>query len=205
VSASGEKAGTPRLVSSLHRRSSAANDELAALIVASAQGDRQAFRRLYLASAAKLLGIVTRIVKTRAEAEEIVQEVFVSVWTRAASFSPESGSALGWLASIARNRAIDAIRSRASSSAQQTSDIDDYETLASHQDLEAEITDRRALVECLGAVDPMTRDMIMLAYLEGLSREELSARFDCPVATVKTRLHRGLATLKSCLERSDER
>jgi RNA polymerase sigma factor (sigma-70 family) len=204
VSASGEKAGTPRLVSNLHRRSSAANDELAALIVASAQGDRQAFRKLYLASAAKLLGIVTRIVKTRAEAEEIVQEVFVSVWTRAASFSPEAGSALGWLASIARNRAIDAIRSRASS-AQQTSDIDDYEMLASHQDLEAEITDRRALVECLGAVDPMTRDMIMLAYLEGLSGEELGVRFDCPVATVKTRLHRGLAALKSCLERSDER
>src|SRR5690349_17917008 len=85
---------------------------IGALLAAVARQDRRAFQDLYAQTAPKLFGIVLRIVRTRPMAEEVLQEVYVRVWQSAGTFSPETGHPMSWLASIARNRAIDVVRQR---------------------------------------------------------------------------------------------
>lgn len=176
-------------------------DEIGLLIVAAARGERAALRRIYDATSAKLLGVAVRITRSRAEAEDVLQDVYLRVWTSAGSFSPEAGGGMGWLVSVARNRAIDLVRSKkaAATDAQETNWFD---TLAADRNIEGDIMDRKALVNCLAALDATARDMVVLAYVEGLSREELAERFAMPVNTVKTRLHRGLSALKTCMDGS---
>ncbi len=176
-------------------------DEIGLLLVAAARGERAALRRIYDATSAKLLGVAIRITRSRAEAEDVLQDVYLRVWTSAGSFSPEAGGGMGWLVSVARNRAIDLVRSKkaAATDAQETNWFD---TLAADRNLEGDIMDRKALVNCLTALDATARDMVVLAYVEGFSREELAERFAMPVNTVKTRLHRGLAALKTCMDGS---
>ncbi|HEY1735765.1 MAG TPA: sigma-70 family RNA polymerase sigma factor, partial [Methylovirgula sp.] len=88
------------------------NAELAALLKAVARKDRAAFQALYEDTSPKLFAIVLRILRERAPAEDVLQDVFLKVWQNAAGFSPQAGSAMGWLIAIARNRAIDLLRSK---------------------------------------------------------------------------------------------
>ena len=83
-----------------------------ALIAAVARGDRAAFRSLYDATAPKLLGVILRIVKTRAEAEEVLQDAYIRIWNNAGRFDAAAGTPNAWMVSIARNRAIDIIRAK---------------------------------------------------------------------------------------------
>lgn len=175
--------------------------ELADFIRATAGGDREAFRRLYEATAPKLLGVVLRIVRSRAEAEEVLQDTYVRVWKNAGRFAPEAGAPMAWLVSIARNRAIDVVRVKTPVTLASDDDGTDWmERVADGRDEAGEAATRDALRRCLGSVEPQTRDMIVRAYCDGESREELAARYGRPVNTVKTLLHRGLAALKQCLE-----
>jgi RNA polymerase sigma factor (sigma-70 family) len=169
------------------------------LIQRTGQGDRAAFRDLYLATSAKLMGVVVRILKSRTEAGDVLQDVYLKVWTNAANFAPEHGSAMGWLVSIARNRSIDIIRSR-SSAATETQDTDWFEKLQGGTDVENEFMSKNALVHCLDKLDPRVRKAIMLAYYDGLSREELATTFAMPVNSVKTWLRRGSLALRECLD-----
>ena len=175
--------------------------EIAKLIAATAGGDRIAFEALYRSTSSKLLGVVLRIVRSRAEAEEILQEVYLRVWTNAGAFSPEAGSAFGWLVSIARNRAIDSIRARPTMQRVSADDEGDLiARIADPKDFEADIIGRDELAHCLGALPEPYRELIVLAYCHGASREELAERFDKPVSTIKTWLHRALPALKASLE-----
>lgn len=179
----------------------AAGTDLAALLQQTASGDRPAFRALYVATAPKLFGIVLRIAPSRAVAEEILQDVYLRVWQRASSYAPESGRPMTWLASIARHRAIDAVRQRAEVTMPRDEEGESWlDRLAAPGDLEADLLGRDALRVCLGRLEPEHGRCLVLAYCEGLSREELAARFDRPVNTIKTWLHRGLAALRACLE-----
>ena len=87
--------------------------DLGGLLARVALGDRPSFRRLYEATAPSLLGVAHRILKDRARAEDAVQDAFVNVWQRAGSYRESAGTPFGWLAAIVRNRALDALRSRA--------------------------------------------------------------------------------------------
>lgn len=175
--------------------------DLADLIAATADGDRAAFRRLYDATAPKLLGVALRIVRSRAEAEEVLQDAYVRIWNNAGRFTRDAGSPMAWLVSITRNRAIDFTRIKTPlTRASNEGGADWLESIASDRDEAGDAANRDALKHCLGAVDPHIRDMIVLAYCNGDSREELATRFERPVNTIKTLLHRGLAALKSCLE-----
>jgi RNA polymerase sigma-70 factor (ECF subfamily) len=174
---------------------------LADLIVRTGRGDRAAFRAVYDATASKLLGVILRIVKNRAGAEEILQDVYLRLWRNAASYAPEAGPPMGWLVSIARNRAIDVIRQKTPDLIGPDEDgVDWYDKLAEPRDREADMLDASALRDCLGRMDEEHRSCILLAYCEGWSREELAQRFDRPVNTIKTWLHRGLASLRTCLD-----
>jgi RNA polymerase sigma factor (sigma-70 family) len=177
------------------------SSQLADLIVRTGRGDRAAFRAVYDSTSSKLLGVILRIVKNRAGAEEILQDVYLRLWQNAASYVREAGPPMGWLVSIARNRAIDVIRQKTPDLMGPGEDgVDWFDKLAEPRDREADMLDVSALRHCLGQVDEEHRSCILLAYYEGWSREELAQRFDRPVNTIKTWLHRGLASLRTCLD-----
>jgi RNA polymerase sigma-70 factor (ECF subfamily) len=177
------------------------DDDIAALLAATAEGDRTAFRRLYERTAPKLLGVILRMRVERGTAEDILQDVFLRVWTRAATYSAEAGPPLGWLVAIARYRTIDHLRRRVPESVQPDEDgSDPLERVADPVDLAGLLDDRDALRRCLGGLDAVSQDCIVLAYAEGWSREELGRRHGRPANTIKTWLHRGLAALRHCLD-----
>ncbi|MFO1148902.1 MAG: sigma-70 family RNA polymerase sigma factor [Alsobacter sp.] len=177
------------------------DDDIAALLAATAAGDRSAFRRIYERTAPKLLGVILRMRLDRAAAEDVLQDVFLRVWTKAATYTPEAGPALGWLVAIARYRTIDHLRRRVPESAEPEEDgTGPLDRAADPLDLAGVLADRDALRQCLAGLDPVARDCIVLAYVEGWSRDELGRRHGRPANTIKTWLHRGLAALRRCLD-----
>ena len=178
--------------------------DLEQLLVAVASKDEIAFRQLYDLAAPKLLGVVLRMIRNRPAAEDVLQDVFVRIWQNASAFSPEAGPARAWMNSIARNRAIDVLRQKSFalvSDAQ--SEVDWYERIPEDRDRENDMIGAASLRHCLGALDAQARTCVLLAYYEGLSREEIAQRFERPVNTVKTWLHRSLAVLRNCLNEGE--
>lgn len=178
----------------------ASSQELVDVIDRVAKGDSAAFETLYRATSAKLYGIIVRIVINRSSADEILQEVYVKVWQRAGEFDGRKASAITWMATIARNRAIDEIRRAKPHEVQDITEGMDFAADLPHP-LEGRQHSEslRSLIDCLKALPDERREIILLAYCRGLSREALGRRFDHPVPTIKTWLHRGLAQLKTCM------
>jgi RNA polymerase sigma factor (sigma-70 family) len=175
--------------------------DLAGLILAVAAGDRAAYRRLYDETAPKLFGIVSRMIRDRSMAEDILQDIFLRVWRNAGNFAPETGTPMAWMSSIARNRTVDVLRQKnLVLPDRDESDTDWQERIADPRDGESELADISALRHCLGEIEEPARSCVLLAYYEGYSRDELAVRFDRPVNTIKTWLHRSLSALRSCLE-----
>jgi RNA polymerase sigma-70 factor (ECF subfamily) len=175
-------------------------DDLARLLGQVARADRQAFAALYNATSAKLYAVILRILRRRDLAEEVLQDVYVRVWQRAGDFDPTRASPITWMAAIARNRALDVVRRATPLSIEDVPaalEVADTGRLASEQ---VEISDElRRLEACLDRLEPGRKEIVKLAYLEGLSREELARRFGHPVATIKTWLHRSLKQIRDCL------
>ena len=171
------------------------------LLAGIARGEANRLAELYDLTSPKLYGLILRIQRDRGLAEDILQDVYMRIWQAAGAYRPEVGPPLPWLCTIARNRAIDSVRRKVE---HQGLDLDNGEDwvarLMDPHDGTAEFMDREALVACLNRLEPAHRDCVVLAYCEGFSREELAARFDRPVNTIKTWLHRSLAGLKTCLE-----
>ena len=173
------------------------------LLLEVARKDNDAFRRLYNLASPKLFAITLRICRDRSLAEDALQETFTAVWRRASAFDPKRGSGMVWLAAIARNRSIDVLRRRQKDARMQTGVY--QEDTMRIPDLEASRTDYAeldALMVCLNELDESQRNAVLLAYYEGWTRDELAKRFEMPVNTIKTRLRRGLAKLRGCLERA---
>ena len=170
-------------------------------LTAIAAGDEAALKALYDETAAKLFGLVLRIVRNREAAEDVLQDVYLRIWQKAGSYAPEAGRPITWMCAIARNRAIDVVRARKETPLTELVDGEDWmHQVPDPHDGERDILDRGALALCLERVDAVHRHCLVLAYCEGFSREELAARFERPVNTIKTWLHRGLANLRSCLD-----
>lgn len=173
---------------------------IAALLALVAGKDAAAFGQVYDATSAKLYGIILRILKRRDLADEVLQEVYVKIWERAADFDPSRSSPITWMATIARNRALDEIRRRVPISiedAPEALNVASNDTPPLHA-LELS-QDVKRLNACLDRLEPQRKQLVIEAYLQGATREELSQRFGHPVATIKTWLHRSLAQLKACL------
>ena len=174
--------------------------ELVDLLGLVARGDKRAFAHVYRAVAPKLYGIVLRILGRRDVADEVLQEVFVKIWERAGDFRADLASPITWMATIARNRALDEVRRKQPQALEETPEalqVADPAMLASDKlELSEEF---RRLERCLAALDDEKQAMVKLAYLNGLSREQLAGQFGKPVATIKTWLHRSLKQLKDCL------
>lgn len=170
---------------------------LPSLLEATARGNHAAFRALYAATAPKLLGVVLRITRNRPMAEEVLQETYIKIWQKAERFDPAMGQPVAWLAAIARNRAIDRIRAERMDRAS----VSDGELAELAAPSGGDPALREALRTCLQRLDEEARNCAVLAYCSGYSREELAERFDKPVGTIKTLLHRTVRQLKACLEK----
>jgi RNA polymerase sigma-70 factor, ECF subfamily len=177
-----------------------AGDDLANLLSRIATRDTIAFAALYKQTSAKLYGVVARILTRGDVAADVLQEVYVRIWEKAGEFDPLKGSPLAWMATIARNRALDEVRRVRPVSLEDQPE--GFEPAAEEIDPLAprERSERlAALVDCLKALDEEKRAVVLLAYYRGLSREALAKRFGRPVPTIKTWLHRSLAQLRDCL------
>lgn len=177
------------------------SQELSDLLAHVARQDKAAFAAVYRATSAKLYGILLRILKRRDLADEMLQEVYIKVWERAGDFDPARASPITWLATIARNRALDEVRRKAPISLDEAPEVMELADEARLPSEWVELAgDVKQLQGCLDTLEPDKAEIIRLAYLSGLSREELSQRFAAPVATIKTWIHRGLRQLKDCLD-----
>jgi len=176
---------------------------LVARLAAVAAGDRAALRDVYLGTSAKLLGVCLRILKQRDEAEDVLQEVYITVWERAGRFDPTLASPITWLVTIARNRAIDRLRAR--SRRQTEAPLDETPEIADDGPSALDGIERSEsfarLKACLAALEPRTRQAIAEAFYGGATYAELAERSATPLGTMKSWIRRGLASLKACLAR----
>ncbi|MBX9708829.1 MAG: sigma-70 family RNA polymerase sigma factor [Caulobacteraceae bacterium] len=177
-------------------------DELAVALVQAGQGDRSAFRTVYEATSAKLFGVCLRILPDRQAAEDVLQDTYVTVWRKAASFDASRASPITWLVTIARNRAIDRLRSAApmknAAPVEDAHDLADSGPLAS--DVVEQADDAARLNGCLETLEDRARAVIRTAFFEGATYDELARRENVPLGTMKSWIRRGLMRLRSCLE-----
>ena len=189
--------------------------ELSRLLGRVGLADRAAFATLYQMTSAHLLGVVLRIQRDRAQAEDILQEVYVNVWRAAQSFDAAQSQPLTWLTSVARNRAIDSLRRTQTQPQFQTQpatteeDSDVYDTVADEApgplDLLSRASDARALSACMENLTAQQRQSVALAFFDGLSHAEVAANMRQPLGTVKSWVRRALLALKSCLDAAVQR
>ena len=193
--------------------------DLARLLGRASLGDRAAFATLYERTSSHLFAVVLRINRDRAQAEDILQEVYINVWRAAKTFDAAQSQPLTWLTSIARNRAIDSLRRvqarpqiqtyGASDSAGDAEDDSVYDTVADGApgplELLSQAADARALAACMEHLNALQRQSLALAFFHGLSHAEVAEQMRQPLGTVKSWVRRALMTLKSCLQSAVQR
>ena len=182
-----------------------ASADLQQLIARVALGDRAAFRQLYDATAPSLFGVALRIVRRRDRAEEVLQDAFVNAWNRAAGYQAALSQPMTWLTAIARNRALDELRSGARHRAESLEDGERGATVEIKDErpnplrLLEQAADALAIRDCLDAIDGPQRQCLALVYYHGLSHSEVAGHVGSPIGSVKVWLRRGLEKLKRCL------
>lgn len=178
-------------------------DTLRTALKAIAAGDQGALQIVYEQTSAKLFGICLRILGDPMEAEDALQEVYVSLWRRADSYDPARSSPITWLAIFARNRAIDRLRSssrlRSAGDIVEAAGVPDgspgaFELVAGEQE-------RQRLAGCIDLLEERQRSAIRSAFFDGYTYAELAARGGTPLGTMKSWVRRALAQLKGCLEK----
>ncbi len=167
------------------------------LIKECGSGNRPAFRRLYDLTSHRVFGIVLAVLRNRAVAEEVAQEVYLQIWRQAACFKTEQANPMGWISSIARNRAIDRLRADRSRGFVHFSD--DVPDIADNKHDADGPLDTLVLTRALSKLRPEYRKIILLSYFRGYTQSELSDLLDLPLGTVKSWMKRGLAELREAL------
>lgn len=174
---------------------------LATLLTRSARGDHAAFAELYDATARRVHGLVLRIVRDPAQADEVTQEVYLQVWRIAARYDEQQGSALAWLMTLAHRRAVDRVRSAEAASRQDTTyhqrtHAVPHDTTAEAAEASLEARRVRAALDGLTTVQ---REALELAYFGGYTHTEVATMLDLPVGTAKTRIRDGLIRLRDAM------
>lgn len=203
-------------------------DDVTQLLRRVASRDRAAFDALYDAAASKLFGLLLRLLKDRAEAEDALQDVFLKIWRRSETFDvdraadpiherardpardpaherardPVHGRALGWawMLSVARNDAIDRLRARRAPTLDLEAAPEPVDQAPGPEAAAMAQSERAKIEHCLDRLDPDKADAVRRAYLDGASYKDLAARHDVPLNTMRTWLRRSLQKLKDCLE-----
>ncbi|RYE32931.1 MAG: sigma-70 family RNA polymerase sigma factor [Hyphomicrobiales bacterium] len=169
-------------------------------LAACAGGDKNALRRIYDQECPRMIGVAQRILRRRALSEEAVQDSFILIWRHAARFDPQRGSGLTWIYAILRNRSLSILRDERRVETDENpiaveaaSEEDDPETVM------AKLSDAKALRGCLETLPVPRRNMVLLAFAQGLSHGEIAGRLGMPLGTVKSWIRRSLIALKECL------
>ena len=178
--------------------SPAAGDDVD-LVRAMARGDARALATLYDRHAPHMLALALKIVRAPPTAEDIVHEVFLEAWEKAASYDPERGMVVPWLLIRVRSRCLDFLR--AGDQARASVMGEDFWTERAHPVASDDslAPDRATVRRALGDLPAVQREALWLGYFEGLSCSEIAARIEVPVGTVKTRVARALARLREVL------
>lgn len=164
-----------------------------------------ALQRLYQQEARHLLGVALRIVRQRQQAEDILHDAFVNIWSKASSFDARLGSGRGWIYSVTRNLAFNAVRNGAR---EVSVDEDTMEALDAQNAMDAHVGMADAfelhanlgkLNDCLSQLEPVRRNCILYAYVDGCSHGEIAERTQTPLGTVKAWIRRGMGTLRECM------
>ena len=172
-------------------------------MAAIARGERGAVERLYDAYSPTVFAIALRVLRDRAAAEELLNDVFVEVWTHRERFDATRGSVASYLATLTRSRGIDRLRANRRRAGAPI----DERTMAAPAPTPEEPTggeDRQRTVAALARLTPDQRSALELAYFEGLSHSEVAARLERPLGTVKTHIRQGLIQLRDLLRMGRE-
>ncbi len=171
------------------------------LLLQVARGDDAAFERVYDRLSGPVFGLVRRVVRDRAQAEEVAQEVMVEVWRTAARFDPARGTALSWVLTMAHRRAVDRVRSAQASSAREERAARMGGDVAYDQVAEAVTTrlEGERVRRCLDGLTELQRQAVTMAYYGGYSYPEVAGLLRVPLGTIKTRMRDGLVRLRDCM------
>jgi RNA polymerase sigma-70 factor, ECF subfamily len=175
-------------------------DELGALLAAVGRGDDDAFARLYDEISPRAYGLILRVVRDPAQAEEVTQEVLVEIWRTAARFDPARGSASGWMLTLAHRRAVDRVRSaQAATDRERRASVPEEPAYDVVADEVAGRLEHQQVRRCLRGLTDVQREAITLAYYGGQTYREVAATLDLALPTVKTRMRDGLIRLRDCI------
>jgi RNA polymerase sigma-70 factor (ECF subfamily) len=178
-----------------------AGPDLAELLRRSSRGDEAAFAEVYDATSSRAFGLAVRVVRDRAQAEEVTQEAYLDVWRTASRFDPARGSALSWLLTIVHRKAVDRVRSAEAATRRDTT----YERTNAEVDHDATAErattslEARRVRDVLASLTEKQREAIELAYFGGYTHTEVATMLDVPVGTTKTRIRDGLIRLRDAL------
>ena len=181
--------------------SGAGGDPLGALLDRTARGDVAAFDQVYDRVAGAVLGLANRVVRNRALAEEVAQDVLVEVWRTAARYESDRGSAQGWIMTIAHRRAVDRVR-REQAATEREERVAARDERRPHDEVgEAVETslEREQVRRCMGSLTDLQRESVALAYYDGYTYREVAQLLHTPLGTIKTRLRDGLIRLRDCM------
>ena len=175
--------------------------------------DEAAFAALYEACVGRVYGLALRITRHAALAEEVAEDAFWQIWREAPRFDPARGSAMAWLLTITRSRALDALRARdpaelvedAGELVDRLNTQGGQDTLASPVDLLSATQADHSLHNALSKLDAQPRQLIALAFFKGLTHDEIAAHTGLPLGTVKSHIRRGLTALKTLLGDTGDR
>jgi RNA polymerase sigma-70 factor (ECF subfamily) len=173
-------------------------DLVGVLLVQTAQGDQDAFARMYDLLSPRVFGLILRVLVDRAQSEEVLQEVFLEVWQSAGRFAPNRGQGRSWVLTIAHRRAVDRVRSAQASTDRDARigmrDLDvAYDGVAEQVELKIEW---ERIAAALSSLPEAQREALTLAYYGGYSQSEIAALVGAPLGTVKTRMRDGLSRLR---------
>jgi RNA polymerase sigma-70 factor, ECF subfamily len=180
---------------------SARRARLAEALIRTGRGDRSAFEAVYKATSAKLFGVCLRIFPDRNEAEEALQDAYLTIWNKAASFESGRASPISWLVAVTRNRAIDRLRARGKAgmaSLDEAAEIADPAPLADAQLLAS--GEDHVLHGCIEELEHRDAHFIRSAFIGGATYADLAEREGEPLGTVKSRIRRALIKLRGCME-----
>ncbi|MEU5921706.1 ECF RNA polymerase sigma factor SigK [Streptomyces sp. NPDC047141] len=166
-----------------------------------ARGDKQAFSSLYDVLAPMVFGIVLKVVRDRAQSEEVTQEVMIDLWRQAARYRPDAGSVRTWAATLAHRRAVDRVRS-----AQAATEREHAQAVREHSSAFDEVAEQveirlesEQVRRCLRGLTELQRQAVTLAYYQGLTYREVAEALRTPLPTIKTRMRDGLIRLRDCM------
>lgn len=170
-----------------------------ACLLACARGERFALRALYEREARWLLGVVLRIVRDRALAEDVLHDAFLQVWQHAGSFRPELGSARGWVYTVVRHRALKALRSPGRLLPTDPAELAELSDARQQHEPDDRGLDADSLERCLQRLDETRRACVVHAFVDGYTHEQIAHKLGTPLGTVKSWIRRSLASLKECM------